>query len=494
MGVSVRIVRQAAITGGGPTQDFTVSGFGTPKVAIFIVTAAVTDGTIADDAKLSVGASDGVRSRVAAFRGKDGSASTDNDERSNRNSVILIINTNNANVDGEASWDSWITDGVRITYGNLPSTAVLVTCIMVNGSDASAHVSGFRSRKTINDICEVSRLSGTCTNVGAADSGGTGQTRVDVSGTPFAATDEGNIFVFNATGNEYTVAEFIDSNTVDLQGDASGESNTDTFIFEGPDFTTDLLIAFGDRGEPDDLNSAVIGTSLGFCDLSDFTQTSVNLSESNAKADGSPQVYLDTTHLQRNLFDVNTFGNVEINARDSTGFDVKTPATADQHVMYVALAFNGAVGFKVWNFTTPSSDGESTDGGPGFVPQFVMYAMTQETNVNANQGTAEAGSFGISTFTADEAFCNTIMLEDTATTINDASLSDDLPVHIPDDDQTTGPSATFVSMAATGPRLDWSDTAQGASMDWAGLAIEEFTASGVANPWYQYNQQLAGGL
>ena len=45
MGVSAALVRNAAITGAGPTQDFTVADFGTPKAAIFIASYGVSDGT-----------------------------------------------------------------------------------------------------------------------------------------------------------------------------------------------------------------------------------------------------------------------------------------------------------------------------------------------------------------------------------------------------------------------------------------------------------------
>jgi hypothetical protein len=445
---------------------------------MFIVTSATTDGTLADHAKFSIGATDGTRQRACGTRSEHGVANTNVDRKHSNNRVIVLPDNTAPGADYEASFNSWITDGIRVTNDTQTTNAELVTCILFGGTDLSAHVSGFRSRKTANDVCEVSRLSGTCTNVGAADSGGSGQTRVDVSGTPFAATDEGNVFTFTATGNEYTIAEYVDSNTVDLQGDASGESNTDTFTFDGPNFTSDLLIGFGNRSEPNNAWSTASAQYMGFCKRAGtIVQNGCSHDETNGNSANVPRVYVETTRLVRNISGANTYGNVEITAFDSTGFDATTRATADCYVSYLALAFNSAVNFNVWNYTTPTSDGSATDAGPNFTPQFVMYTMTQETNTGANQYTDEAGSWGISTFTADEQFSNAMILQRLSPTTDTASISDNIPVNLPDDDDSTGPTATYGSMAATGPTLTWADV-QGGNMAWGGLAIEEFTAGG----------------
>lgn len=133
-------VSAPAETAGG-TQDFTVAGFGTPKAAIFISSRATSAGqaTLAH-ASLSVGFTDGTRQAVVNTRARDNNASNYAGERGATDEVHLIANvTSSAAIDGEANFDSWITDGVRLNWGNAPSLGWQILCILIGG-DGDAYV------------------------------------------------------------------------------------------------------------------------------------------------------------------------------------------------------------------------------------------------------------------------------------------------------------------------------------------------------------------
>lgn len=137
--VSIATMRQAANTSTG-TQDFTVSGFGTPKAAMFIVTQATSNNSITSHSQLSMGVTDGTRHYVQVGRDSHGTASQNVDREAANDEVIIMLNTSTNAVDGEANFDSWITDGVRINWGNAPGSAFLVTVILFGGSDLTARV------------------------------------------------------------------------------------------------------------------------------------------------------------------------------------------------------------------------------------------------------------------------------------------------------------------------------------------------------------------
>ncbi len=137
MAITTAIVRQAALTSTG-TQDYTSSGFGTAKGAIFIVTQGVTDGTAANHINLSLGWTDGTRDRCLNKQREDGVTTTDS-RRKSASSVILMLNTNgNGTTLAEAAFSAFITDGVRINWTTVDS-AFLVTCILLGGSDLSIY-------------------------------------------------------------------------------------------------------------------------------------------------------------------------------------------------------------------------------------------------------------------------------------------------------------------------------------------------------------------
>ena len=135
MAVDIATVRAAATTS-VETQDFTISGFGTPKAAMFIVTKGVTDNTAAAGAMMAVGFTDGTRDKCGTVHAKDANATSVTEATfSTAHCIFLIDDTGTL---ATATFDSWITDGVRIDWADAPPSAYLVTVVCFWGSGICA--------------------------------------------------------------------------------------------------------------------------------------------------------------------------------------------------------------------------------------------------------------------------------------------------------------------------------------------------------------------
>lgn len=119
-------------------KDITISGFGTPKAAMFIFSRGATDDTAyTGAARFGVGFTDGTTDYCFGVVSLDNSASGDS-AREYYAGVIDEIWTNGASA--RATFNSWITDGVRINVSDAPSANCLVTVILFGGSDLSVDV------------------------------------------------------------------------------------------------------------------------------------------------------------------------------------------------------------------------------------------------------------------------------------------------------------------------------------------------------------------
>jgi len=132
--VNFKVVRVALNTSTG-TQDITISGFGTPKAAIFYSDGVLTDDTITNSTRNSVGYTDGTNEAVVANFSLNGFSASDTSRLHRTDSVILVISQTAET--GRANFDSFITDGVRIDITDAPPTANFVTVILINGDDVS---------------------------------------------------------------------------------------------------------------------------------------------------------------------------------------------------------------------------------------------------------------------------------------------------------------------------------------------------------------------
>ena len=139
MAVSIKVTQFAAATSTG-TQDITISGFGTPKAAIFVAGKCTANGTAANGYSFSVGATDGTRNRVNVTSSRDAAGTTDVTRIGDNDEVIVLTNDGTTTRIGEANFDSWITDGVRINWTIAPGSAYLINVILITGADVTAYV------------------------------------------------------------------------------------------------------------------------------------------------------------------------------------------------------------------------------------------------------------------------------------------------------------------------------------------------------------------
>jgi hypothetical protein len=131
------VVRAACNTSTG-TQDFTSTGFGTPKAALFFLSAGTADGTQVNNAMLSIGATDGTRSRAIAAGSEHGVASSDTGMTgSGTAAVVTLLKTSMSAIDGSADFSAWITDGVRINWTDAPPEAYMMTVVLIGGNGVS---------------------------------------------------------------------------------------------------------------------------------------------------------------------------------------------------------------------------------------------------------------------------------------------------------------------------------------------------------------------
>lgn len=134
--VNIKCVRVAA--NGGGNQDITLTGFGTPKAALFIVTNATADDNATDSCTMSIGATDGTREWCYYMRDLDGAATTTTIRGASNARLIKLRTTVPGNL-GEAHFVSWITDGVRINWDVTAGSAYLITVVLFGGTDLSAY-------------------------------------------------------------------------------------------------------------------------------------------------------------------------------------------------------------------------------------------------------------------------------------------------------------------------------------------------------------------
>jgi len=136
----VGVTRVACNTGTG-NQAITVGCDGeTPVAAIFIISGATSDATATDHARIGFGMTDGSNHFVMATTSEHGVSTSDNFRHNANDTVIAILETGDANVDGEATFVSFAADSVTINWTDAPASAYLLTVIAFAGSGVSAKV------------------------------------------------------------------------------------------------------------------------------------------------------------------------------------------------------------------------------------------------------------------------------------------------------------------------------------------------------------------
>lgn len=179
----------------------------------------------------------------------------------------------------------------------------------------------------------------------------------------------------------------------------------------------------------------------------------------------------------------------EFGVFDANGFSITTRNAGgnDRDVLYLALAYGGAVQSWVGVHNTPIGIGNDSEVAPGFPPQFVLTLPHMMEAFRTNYfNNSLARAVGVSVLVSSEQYC--IALISTANLMTpppgyNKSLSDNKAANVPNDDGTAGLEADLVSLDALGWTVDYT-AVRGVTKPWPCWAIEGAAAPGGAVPMW----------
>jgi hypothetical protein len=121
----------------GSTQDVTISGFGTPKAAMFFWSDGQTDDTVSTENFLGFGFTDGVRQWSAVCLDFSIVVSTRAGRRHSDDHCVMFV-ADGGGASARYGFNSWITDGFRLDVDSPLSNGRLVTAVLINGDDVTS--------------------------------------------------------------------------------------------------------------------------------------------------------------------------------------------------------------------------------------------------------------------------------------------------------------------------------------------------------------------
>lgn len=136
-GVVMKATRVALRTTNG-TQDITISGLGTPKAAIFLLGRGETDGVEGAAVQLSHGFTDGATHAHVGYLAVDGVGTSTTRRRASTTRVAAHLDAGSVPI--SVSFNSWITNGVRVDVTTTSAAPSLMTVILLGGASLSAKV------------------------------------------------------------------------------------------------------------------------------------------------------------------------------------------------------------------------------------------------------------------------------------------------------------------------------------------------------------------
>ncbi len=138
---SIAVTRVSINTTTG-TQDIVVAGFGTPKLALFTLSHAITDGVVRDGINASFGAADGTNEWAVSCKAQHNVGNSNTSRRSATDEIAFVVDGGSGhNPTVEINFDSFIANGVRINIGlNDGASAYLLTVTLFRGDDLAVEV------------------------------------------------------------------------------------------------------------------------------------------------------------------------------------------------------------------------------------------------------------------------------------------------------------------------------------------------------------------
>lgn len=132
----------------GNTQDITISGFGTPKAAIFIGSEGSSAG-----GTFGIGWTDGTREFVFSVCAEDNRSTSDTHRMTQADACYRLPQpASGNNLQGEWSFNSWITDGVRVDIDDAWNAGQEVTVILIGGTDVTSAYCNWINMSTSTSI------------------------------------------------------------------------------------------------------------------------------------------------------------------------------------------------------------------------------------------------------------------------------------------------------------------------------------------------------
>jgi hypothetical protein len=121
-------------------QTITDANFlGTPKAAIFMLSRNTSDGVAADGASMSYGTATAVDEQwVVAASSEHGVGTTDTSSYASKSRCLVVMNPTTGLVQADATFNSFVENGVRINWNVASGSAYLLTVVMFGGTSLQA--------------------------------------------------------------------------------------------------------------------------------------------------------------------------------------------------------------------------------------------------------------------------------------------------------------------------------------------------------------------
>lgn len=410
----VALMRGAVIDGatGGATQDFTISGFGTPKAALFIVTARASSAGSTAPKNLAVGFTDGTNHRGIGALSRDAQANSDTRSQAYDNTVLRFLLADGSDNDAILTFNSWITDGIRLNLSRAFDAACRIQVILFGGADLSAAVGTATPNATSGADVAVSVGFEPDLLFCISDNGAFNET-IDTGAML-------NCFALAVNDQPGATVRSMTMRHTDNQANASP-----TMVFGD----TDLAVFHSGENTP---LTILAGTALAGSDP--FTATGFNI-KSLAHASG----------------------------------------TTGPTLGYLAIKLGG-VPFSLDTYATPTTTGNQAYTAPGFRVKSAFGFLSVITgtwgSLNEQSG-SQAGAMGFCFLDESQDASLTLYDEDNAATMNTSSRWDDAPLHIREHTDTTSQyTATVQSRDENGITFNFS-VAPASAMRFVLLTIGE---------------------
>lgn len=264
---------------------------------------------------------------------------------------------------------------------------------------------------------------------------------------------------------EVKVGQFTADSTVGSGVSISGLGFEPDFVF---------LTTVG--GTP--ANSVGVNQRFGFGAAnkaeSGIVQGSIAHQVTNRTSPGNTAV---TSQINNNVAGYN---NIEISSFDSDGFTATTVASSVSSNIYNYFAFkhNGNIKTKIGFIDSPTTSGNYSISGVGFMPQFVLELQSYLESYNTSDTTDLAGPLGIGCSDIDgRQTSHANMSKDNVATSKERGIVATSTSTIYDHDSVSGILSTYVSMDRDGYTHNYSQTNPTAKK-WIYFAFGVETVSG----------------